>query len=200
MAKDYEFIGKNRLTEILTNIKNTFIKKTDVDSSMSDTSENPIQNKVISTAVNDLSDDVGTVNEAFEQLIDGGPGSYDSALSTTSSNAIQNQAVANKFNEVDGSIAKINVDLSQHDYSENTSLGGTIKQVKSGNIVNLSFHNIGSSGEFSAPRPYANMYELCSLYSGSSRVGYVEYNTTNNKWVLSISGGRGYGSLTYICQ
>lgn len=86
-----------------------------VDSAMSSTSTNPVQNRVINTEITTLKNDLGdlddlqttaknnlvaAINEAA-QSGGGGGGSVtvDSALSTTSTNPVQNRVITNALNE-----------------------------------------------------------------------------------------------------
>lgn len=59
-------------------------KKITVDSELSDTSENPVQNKVVKKALEDIPSTL----------------TFDSALSTTSTNAVQNKVITQKINNL----------------------------------------------------------------------------------------------------
>ena len=69
-----------------------------IDTEMSDTSENPVQNKVIKAYVDDA---------IAEASISGGSITIDSQLSSTSTNPVQNKVVKTKFNEVDSWLTRL---------------------------------------------------------------------------------------------
>lgn len=121
-TNDYTTAEKNKLAGIATGAN-----KTTVDASFSSTSTNPVQNKVISAAI----DDIGTQLDTKVDKVSGkglSTNDYTTAeknklagiatganktvledtLSTTSTNGIQNKAVALKFQGVDSDITGIN--------------------------------------------------------------------------------------------
>lgn len=84
-----------------------------VDSAMSSTSTNPVQNKVINTEITTLKSDLGdlddlettdkssivaAINEAAQSGGGGGSVTVDSALSTTSQNPVQNRVITSALN------------------------------------------------------------------------------------------------------
>lgn len=72
-----------------------------VDSELSDTSTNPVQNKVVKQAIDDLS-------ERIDDIGGGSGGSsitVDSELSTTSTNPVQNKVITTKLDEVFQSVS-----------------------------------------------------------------------------------------------
>lgn len=124
-TNDYTTAEKNKLAGIATGAT-----KTTVDATFSSTSTNPVQNKVISAAI----DDIGTQLDTKVDKVSGkGLSANDyttaeknklsgiatganktvleDALSTTSTNGIQNKAVALKFQGVDSDIEGINSTL-----------------------------------------------------------------------------------------
>lgn len=68
------------------------IRDLTIDSAMSDTSENPVQNKVLKDYIDSHS---------------GGGGDIDDALSTESENAVQNKVITAKINELEFEIANL---------------------------------------------------------------------------------------------
>lgn len=121
-TNDYTTAEKNKLAGIATGAN-----KTTVDAAFSSTSTNPVQNKVISAAI----DDIGTQLDTKVDKVSGkglSTNDYTTAektklagiatganktvledtLSTTSTNGIQNKAVALKFQGVDSDITGIN--------------------------------------------------------------------------------------------
>lgn len=124
-TNDYTTAEKNKLAGIATGAN-----KTTVDATFSSTSTNPVQNKVISAAI----DDIGTQLDTKVDKVSGkGLSANDyttaeknklsgiatganktvleDALSTTSTNGIQNKAVALKFQGIDSDITGINSTL-----------------------------------------------------------------------------------------
>ena len=70
--------------------KITINTKQVIDTELSDTSENPVQNKVIYKALNDLKDEI------FEGKV-----TIDSEFSDSSENPVMNRTITRKFNEFD---------------------------------------------------------------------------------------------------
>jgi hypothetical protein len=70
--------------------KITINTKQIIDTELSDTSENPVQNKVIYKALRDLK------NEIFEGKV-----TIDSEFSDSSENPVMNRTITRKFNEFD---------------------------------------------------------------------------------------------------
>ena len=84
-----------------------------VDSAMSSTSTNPVQNKVINTEITTLKADLGDLSDlnttvktdlvsAINEVAQGGGGgsvTVDTALSTTSTHPVQNRVITNALNE-----------------------------------------------------------------------------------------------------
>jgi hypothetical protein len=72
-----------------------------VDSELSDTSKNPVQNKVVKQAIDDLSERIDDIGEGSG----GSSITVDSELSTTSTNPVQNKVITAKLNEVFQSVS-----------------------------------------------------------------------------------------------
>lgn len=73
---------------------------TTIDSALSSTSTNPVQNKVVTTKFNSLSTvaTTGSYNDLLNKPTIPKPVIIDSALSTNSTNPVQNKVIAAKFN------------------------------------------------------------------------------------------------------
>lgn len=67
-----KFLDLNGVTTLLNQLKNIFVKKTDVDSTLSSTSTNPIQNKTVNTALNGKANTNHTHNYAGSSTPGGG--------------------------------------------------------------------------------------------------------------------------------
>lgn len=101
----FKFLDINGVSTLLNQLKNTFVKKTDVENSFSDVSTNPVQNKVIKAALDDKVDKVEGKQLSTEDFttelktkLDGiDPGAtkitVDEELSSTSTNPVQNKVI-----------------------------------------------------------------------------------------------------------
>ena len=67
-----KFLDLNGVTTLLNQLKNIFVKKSDVDSTLSSTSTNPIQNKTVNTALNGKANTNHTHNYAGSSTSGGG--------------------------------------------------------------------------------------------------------------------------------
>lgn len=67
-----KFLDLNGVTTLLNQLKNIFVKKTDVDSTLSSTSTNPIQNKTVNTALSGKANTNHTHNYAGSSTPGGG--------------------------------------------------------------------------------------------------------------------------------
>lgn len=67
-----KFLDLNGVTTLLNQLKNIFVKKSDVDSTLSSTSTNPIQNKTVNTALNGKANTNHTHNYAGSSTPGGG--------------------------------------------------------------------------------------------------------------------------------
>lgn len=69
-----KYVSLAKLSTFLDNLKNTFALKSHthtVDSALSDTSENPVQNKVINEEFDAISEGMGALELAIDSLSDG---------------------------------------------------------------------------------------------------------------------------------
>lgn len=69
-----------------------------VDDALSSTSENPVQNKVITSNINSLNSQVTNIDNRVTNIENGG--NIDNALSTTSTNAVQNKVITEAINNI----------------------------------------------------------------------------------------------------
>lgn len=106
-GKTYDGFVDNVARKVIEDIaaRGGVICKQDVDTDFSETSENPVQNKVITAAMNEATQVIGELYKAIEGLQNsGGSITVDTELSATSTNPVQNKVITQVFNEAMGGL------------------------------------------------------------------------------------------------
>lgn len=75
-----KFLDLNGVTTLLNQLKNIFVKKSDVDSTLSSTSTNPVQNKTVKSALDGKSNTNHTHNYAGSSTPGGGGNIFRKAI------------------------------------------------------------------------------------------------------------------------
>lgn len=127
----------------------------DVDDALSDTSENPVQNKVITEALNNVHIDV------------------DSALSTTSENPVQNKIITAEINNLNTDLAQ-NTDWLQH---ENLFI---ISEARIDKMINSDGSIVSDAGTFVTNDIFVKGGTTVYIGKrGTTRWGYFDVNMQN---------------------
>ena len=218
----FKFLDINGVSTLLNQLKNIFVKKTDVENSFSDVSTNPVQNKVIKAALDDKVDKVEGKQLSTEDFttelktkLDGiDPGAtkitVDEELSSTSTNPVQNKVinaalgekvptanVTSTISSTDGS--KIPTSQAVIDYVEENGGGGggggtSVAIAEDIPVTLLSTGWTGSSA------PYSQTLTVLDIREGMTPLIFLQGQATDEQiyaYNLIIDYQAGNGTITF---
>lgn len=182
------------------NIKSTYVKKTEVpsgsivDSELSETSTNPVQNKVVTTELNkklETLDDESQVPDAVNFDLD-------SELSLTSVKGVQNKAIAEEFQKYENGTKKVAkaTEAETAKTAESATTAETAKTAESatkatqdaqGNVIDETY-----AKKTEIPSTPSSLYEtvdvsiITDLFAKSIKQHYVNCERVGNICTLSF--------------
>lgn len=218
----FKFLDINGVSTLLNQLKNTFVKKTDVENSFSDVSTNPVQNKIIKAALDDKVDKVDGKQLSTEDFTtelktkldgidpDATKITIDEELSSTSTNPVQNKIinaalgekvptanVTNTISSTDGS--KIPTSQAVIDYVEENGGGGggggtSVAIAEDIPVTLLSTGWTGSSA------PYSQTLTVLDVREGMTPLIFLQGQATDEQiyaYNLITDYQAGNGTITF---
>lgn len=195
-TNDYTTDEKNKLAGIAEGAN-----KTIVDTSLSTSSTNPVQNKVVASALNNkvstvsgkglsTNDYTTTEKQKLSGIATGATKNVvDSSLSTSSTNAVQNKVVATKINEISNSL---NWKLGVENTTESYFLPENYREA----LVLVGSSVDGPKASFVFCK---NVNQRCrsGYYYGTANYGYADVTKTNNQ-IYSVYFDKGVQVTAYM--
>lgn len=218
----FKFLDINGVSTLLNQLKNTFVKKTDVEASLSTSSTNPVQNKVVKTALDTKVDKIEGKQLSTEDFttelktkLDGiAPNAtkitIDEELSSTSTNPVQNKVinaalgekvptanVTSTISSTDGS--KIPTSQAVIDYVEENGGGGggggtSVAIAEDIPVTLLSTGWTGSSA------PYSQTLTVLDMREGMTPLIFLQGQATDEQiyaYNLITDYQAGNGTITF---
>lgn len=218
----FKFLDINGVSTLLNQLKNTFVKKTDVENSFSEDSTNPVQNKIIKAALDDKVDKVEGKQLSTEDFttelktkLDGiDPNAtkitIDEELSSTSTNPVQNKVinaalgekvptanVTSTISSTDGS--KIPTSQAVIDYVEENGGGGG----GGGTSVAIAEDipaTLLSTGWTGGTAPYSQQVTVLDMREGMTPLIFLQGQATDEQiyaYNLITDYQAGNGTITF---
>ena len=155
-----------------------------VDDSLSNTSTNPVQNKVITETINNIIEDINIINEDIENLnveinnikntnIDI---EIDKTFDIESENPVQNKVITETINTINTNIENLTenkVDISSFNETV-TNITENITNLNT-NKLDLSAYTVDSALNESSTNPVQNKAIRNEIYNIINRLSYLEY-------------------------
>lgn len=217
----FKFLDINGVSTLLNQLKNTFVKKTDVENSFSEDSTNPVQNKIIKAALDDKVDKIEGKQLSTEDFttelktkLDGiAPNAtkitIDEELSSTSTNPVQNKVinaalgekvptanVTSTISSTDGS--KIPTSQAVIDYvEENGGGGGGGTSVAIAEDIPVTLLSTGWTG---SSAPYSQQVTVLDMREGMTPLIFLQGQATDEQiyaYNLITDYQAGNGTITF---
>lgn len=216
----FKFLDINGVSTLLNQLKNTFVKKTDVENSFSDVSTNPVQNKIIKAALDDKVDKVDgkqlsteDFTTEFKTKLDGiDPDAtkitIDEELSSTSTNPVQNKIinaalgekvptanVTSTISSADGS--KIPTSQAVIDYVEENGGGGGGGSIAIAEDIPVTLLSTGWTGDSA---PYSQQVTVLDMREGMTPLIFLQGQATDEQiyaYNLITDYQAGNGTITF---
>ena len=216
----FKFLDINGVSTLLNQLKNTFVKKTDVEASLSTSSTNPVQNKVVKTALDTKVDKIEGKQLSTEDFttelktkLDGiAPNAtkitIDEELSSTSTNPVQNKVinaalgekvptanVTSTISSADGS--KIPTSQAVIDYVEENGGGGGGTSVAVAADIPVTLLSTGWTG---SSAPYSQTLTVLDVREGMTPLIFLQGQATDEQiyaYNLITDYQAGNGTITF---
>ena len=216
----FKFLDINGVSTLLNQLKNTFVKKTDVENSFSEDSTNPVQNKIIKAALDDKVDKVEGKQLSTEDFttklktkLDGiDPNAtkitIDEELSSTSTNPVQNKVINAALGEkvptanVTSTISNTNgskIPTSQAviDYVEENGGGGGGGSIAIAEDIPVTLLSTGWTGDSA---PYSQQVTVLDVREGMTPLIFLQGQATDEQiyaYNLITDYQAGNGTITF---
>lgn len=216
----FKFLDINGVSTLLNQLKNTFVKKTDVENSFSDDSTNPVQNKIIKAALDDKVDKVDGKQLSTEDFTtelktkldgidpDATKITIDEELSSTSTNPVQNKVinaalgekvptanVTSTISSTDGS--KIPTSQAVIDYVEENGGGGGGGSIAIAEDIPVTLLFTGWTGDSA---PYSQQVTVLDMREGMTPLIFLQGQATDEQiyaYNLITDYQAGNGTITF---
>lgn len=216
----FKFLDINGVSTLLNQLKNTFVKKTDVENSFSDDSTNPVQNKIIKAALDDKVDKVDGKQLSTEDFTtelktkldgidpDATKITIDEELSSTSTNPVQNKVinaalgekvptanVTSTISSTDGS--KIPTSQAVIDYVEENGGGGGGGSIAIAEDIPVTLLSTGWTGDSA---PYSQQVTVLDMREGMTPLIFLQGQATDEQiyaYNLITDYQVGNGTITF---